>query len=77
MHKITVMKYSNGRYGLFGSGIPSHLAYVQANGEALTEHQKEVIVHCGAGLLGRKIKGVVFESEEAANKALNEALEKL
>jgi len=68
---LHIIKFPSGKFGFVGD-VPSHLSHVQVNGEPLTEHQIEVCRHCGPGLLGKKIKSVVFETKEDAEKALAE-----
>jgi hypothetical protein len=72
-YPISIIRFTSGRYGFVGS-VPVSLAYVQANGEKLTDKQIETIKHCGIGLLSRyvKLKYVSYATEADAKAALHE-----
>ena len=64
-YELSAIQYPTGRWGFVGD-VPMGLAYVQADGQPLTEDQMDAIQQCGPGILGQKVKAVTFGSREEA-----------
>jgi hypothetical protein len=72
---LNVMKYPSGKYGFVGR-VPAELAYIHADGSALTpSEQKDIAESQSPALTCKKygIKTRVFETEQQARFAATRA----